>query len=149
MAVYFIRNPGSDHVKIGYSSRPSERLQALRTASATDLVIEVVLPGQGAEEAALHRRFAEQRLRGEWFVWSGPVAEFVAALPAPPRRYVEELEREAYHVPSRGGFASVAELIADPDQLIDASAHLRRGAEALLSEARRLDALWLAVTEAA
>lgn len=54
-------------MKIGVASRPVDRLTALQTSNATTLRILVCIPGGYALERALHRRFRNKRLRGEWF----------------------------------------------------------------------------------
>jgi Meiotically up-regulated gene 113 len=54
-------------VKIGFSTTPAQRLDALRTSHHEDLFILAHGPGRRVEEHALHQMFASARLRGEWF----------------------------------------------------------------------------------
>lgn len=68
MAVYFIRNTRTKHIKIGVSENPKKRLHSLQTANHDRLEIIGVMPGSYVEETELHRRFAVHRFRnGEWF----------------------------------------------------------------------------------
>jgi Meiotically up-regulated gene 113 len=63
--VYFAR--GGDFIKIGVTKRTRERLTSLQTASPTRLEIILALPGGEEQEKHLHRKFATDRERGEWF----------------------------------------------------------------------------------
>jgi hypothetical protein len=58
--LYFIRF--GDRVKIGYSTNPDARLQAL----PHERVIGVI-PGSRSDEAAWHKLLADFRVVGEWF----------------------------------------------------------------------------------
>lgn len=78
--IYFVREPAADRVKIGVSADPWKRLRYMQTGSPGALHMEAVCAGGKAEEAALHERFRDRHARGEWFVWSGPIAVFVAGL---------------------------------------------------------------------
>jgi hypothetical protein len=65
--IYFIRNTVSKNVKIGRSDRPESRIRTFQTANHDPLEIVGSIPGGAAEEAALHRRFEDYRIQGEWF----------------------------------------------------------------------------------
>ena len=78
--IYFVREPREGLVKIGYSANPWRRIEALQIGNHAQLIIEAVVDGEMADEAKLHTRFAAQRVRGEWFRWSGPIAAHVASL---------------------------------------------------------------------
>lgn len=91
--VYFIRNGRSGQpIKIGWTGkpRPSDRIEALQTATPAELVFLGAVRGTRADEAALHALFAEGRIsRGrEWFRHDTPgLVEFInAAAPSPRRR---------------------------------------------------------------
>lgn len=83
--IYFVRDPERALVKIGYSGNAWRRFSKIQTECPGLLVLEVAIDGEPADEAALHARFADQRSRGEWFRWDGPVADHVATLQGLPR----------------------------------------------------------------
>jgi hypothetical protein len=64
-------------VKIGVSTTPAQRLGALRTSHHDDLFILAHGPGGRTEEQVLHRMFAGERLRGEWFKRSGGIINLI------------------------------------------------------------------------
>lgn len=66
MPVYFIRNQNGN-VKIGHSVNPAKRLMLLQTGTAESLRIVRTIEGDDATERWLHRHFASDRIRGEWF----------------------------------------------------------------------------------
>lgn len=78
--VYVIGLRGFDLAKIGYSHRPEERLAALEAGSGMAGGLELLIRYRARRniEGLLHRKFAEQRLFGEWFRLSGPVAEWIS-----------------------------------------------------------------------
>ena len=88
--VYAIECEGM--VKIGFSVCPYHRFTTIQTFSPFQCRLVGVMAGDFRQEAALHRRFASQRVRGEWFTHDGDVAEFVAAMEKPdPFRLGAEL----------------------------------------------------------
>jgi Meiotically up-regulated gene 113 len=62
---YLIGAEGSHLVKIGYAVDPKKRLAMLQTGQP--LTLSLLWSCHGDHEQALHRRFAEHRVRGEWF----------------------------------------------------------------------------------
>ena len=88
MSVYFATAGG--YMKIGYSADPIARVGTVTTNGArpadlpraTPATLLGWVPGKRAEESALHRRFAADRIAGEWFridpdvirdlIWSDP-----------------------------------------------------------------------------
>lgn len=72
-SVYFIRC--QDKVKIGWSDTPSKRIAALRAAIPFDIEVLGIIPGSKQDERDLHLRFAAQRDRGEWFIYSDEIGE--------------------------------------------------------------------------
>lgn len=65
--VYVIQAVGTGMVKIGYTTDVAKRLASLQTGSAHELVLVDQWGGTEAKERELHERFAEHRIRGEWF----------------------------------------------------------------------------------
>lgn len=70
MAVYLIRAGESGPVKIGKADEPKTRVIDLQCAHYEKLHLLRVWEGGEAEEKALHLRFADLRIRGEWFGFS-------------------------------------------------------------------------------
>lgn len=65
--IYFIRSGEDGPIKIGQARDPEDRLICLQTGSAERLTIETAMLGAPEVEFRLHRKFAEHRIRGEWF----------------------------------------------------------------------------------
>jgi hypothetical protein len=65
-------------LKIGWTTgNPKSRLDALQTGNAQKLGLAAMWDGTRDEERALHRRFAQWRIQGEWFLPSDELVEFV------------------------------------------------------------------------
>lgn len=77
--VYVVQVRGFDLVKIGYSKSPEQRLRELQAGSGMGDGLELLLsfPGDRRLESDLHRRFADDRLFGEWFGLSDNIAEWI------------------------------------------------------------------------
>lgn len=67
----------SDYVKIGWSSAIEFRLKQLEQNLPVRLTIYRCFEGTVTHERALHRRFKEYRLEGEWFRFSGDLAAWI------------------------------------------------------------------------
>ena len=66
--VYFIENTENNSIKIGYTAKSvKSRLSQLQTGSSARLEVIKVINGDLSLETALHRKFSEYRLNGEWF----------------------------------------------------------------------------------
>lgn len=78
MSVYFATIREQNVVKIGCSFDPDSRLKEIQVGCPFEVKIEATLPGHHTEEQAIHRRFADDRLRGEWFTIT-PMIEAVMA----------------------------------------------------------------------
>jgi hypothetical protein len=87
--IYFIFDARSNAVKVGQAGDPKARLRALQTAHAGPLELVATMPGEIHVEQKLHHQFAELRIRGEWFQFTGALAEFVGEL-----RWQRQAERE-------------------------------------------------------
>lgn len=80
MPVYLVRSGDDGLVKIGFSDNVNTRLAKMQTDHPAKLSILRILDGGMELEAALHARFAMQRQRGEWFIYSD---EMLSDLGAP------------------------------------------------------------------
>jgi hypothetical protein len=67
VSVYFITCRKAKAVKIGNSVDPHGRLAEIQLGCPLPVVLEAIMPGNASEEFRLHRWFAEERIRGEWF----------------------------------------------------------------------------------
>ena len=70
MPVYLIRAGEHGPVKIGKADNPWQRRSELQVAHWEELRLLRIWEGSEAEEAQLHRRFLDHRLRGDWFTFS-------------------------------------------------------------------------------
>lgn len=79
--VYFALAVGGNLVKIGTvvgAERVEKRMAMLQPGCPYDLKVLLVLPGYGRrEEARLHRLFAAQAFRSEWFRCDGELKELL------------------------------------------------------------------------
>lgn len=85
MSVYFATCRDNGTVKIGHSVDPWSRLSELQLCCPLPITIEAVLPGAREEELALHRRFEDLRIHGEWFQIDEMIELIIAANPPPPK----------------------------------------------------------------
>lgn len=65
-------------VKIGFATNVDDRRSTLQTSSHHALKILLAVKGTVASEKDLHRKFAADHIRGEWFRLSPQIEEFVA-----------------------------------------------------------------------
>lgn len=68
-------------MKIGVAKHATQRLSDMQVGCPFPLTLLKVIAGEYAEEAALHGRFAEYTMRGEWFKLE-PLREYIAGLPS-------------------------------------------------------------------
>lgn len=80
--IYFIRSPSA--IKIGMAKDARRRLMVLQTSHPEHLKLVATCPGGRELESQYHSRFAEHRVRGEWFA---PAPDLLAEIdrlnPAP------------------------------------------------------------------
>lgn len=74
--VYFLRM--GNLVKIGFSTRPLQRMDELKTAMAKGVTSFVFIPGYKYDERALHKFFENRKSSGEWFRMSPTLKRFMA-----------------------------------------------------------------------
>jgi hypothetical protein len=84
--IYFIQDSATQAIKIGLAKKPRKRLSTLQTGNSQTLVIVGTIPGTAKDEALLHVKFAEHRLRGEWF--KGEIIEGVLEIISSKREKV-------------------------------------------------------------
>lgn len=72
---YIALNPDSGLLKIGRSVNPGARMDALKTGAATKPELLLVIDKN--IESALHKRFADLRVFGEWFRDDGRITAFI------------------------------------------------------------------------
>lgn len=108
--IYFVTAREIGRVKIGYSENPEARFSKLQSDSPITLALERVMDGEVSDEMALHERFADARLSGEWFALTADLDAFMAGLP----RYIRparEMSVQAMIIAAAGvskGYASQA-----------------------------------------
>lgn len=79
--IYFVQADPSGPVKIGYTGRRVRaRMAEGQTFAPQELTLLAETYGTMADEAKLHRLFAHQRVRGEWFRYEGGLQELVMML---------------------------------------------------------------------
>lgn len=64
--IYLCRNKRNGLVKIGYTTNPTYREKTLQSEEP-EVFFEQIYEGTLDQEQELHRRFADRRIRGEWF----------------------------------------------------------------------------------
>lgn len=74
--VYFIKR--GSLVKIGWSRNPEKRCAQLGGGGA----LLATMPGYMADEKAMHRRFDQLRVEGEWFAYTPALARYITDLAA-------------------------------------------------------------------
>jgi hypothetical protein len=80
--VYFIGCGITGPVKIGIAADPNIRLATLQTGHFDDLHLLAVTRGGREGEVAYHRKFAEFKLKGEWFTRSPAIETEIARIMA-------------------------------------------------------------------
>lgn len=67
MPVYFMRAGANGAVKIGHSERPFNRMRTLQSSVPDPLSMMRVIEGDKELEKAMHARFRDVHIHGEWF----------------------------------------------------------------------------------
>jgi hypothetical protein len=65
--VYFIGDPASGTVKIGYSKNPWARVRDIQTGRTDRVAVVATVRTTDVSESAIHALFADERQSGEWF----------------------------------------------------------------------------------
>jgi hypothetical protein len=93
--VYFARAGEDGPVKIGHAKDVRSRLSSMQTGCPIPLTLLGVLPGGREREAELHARFADLRVRGEWFRVEGALVDLIAKLEPLPKPTAQALRQRA------------------------------------------------------
>lgn len=72
--VYFVEAENG-LIKVGFSKSIRERFKKLATATPLTLTLLGLRPGTAQAEREIHKRFADQRVMGEWFKPSSELRE--------------------------------------------------------------------------
>lgn len=83
--IYFIQAGVGGPIKIGRSDYPEARVAGLQTTSPAKLKLLRKLSEHFAGERALHQKFANHRLHGEWFAPAPKLLAYIKR-PVPCRR---------------------------------------------------------------
>lgn len=75
--IYFIQESGNGYIKIGFSQEPLQRLRQLSKNQPYEYNLIGVLPGHLPEEKALHKKFSDFSVKGEWFCPSKDLIDFI------------------------------------------------------------------------
>ena len=78
--VYFIQNPDTKRVRIGYTTRPLARLAEHQGGHDCDLDFLAIIDGTPKTEKALHEKFKKHRKRGSWYEPAPELMEHIACL---------------------------------------------------------------------
>ena len=93
--VYVIEAVGTGLVKIGRTDRCSQdRLKELQATSPHKLRVLFTMRGDDTTERELHERFAEHRVRGQWFERRGALDEWVTDAAAAYEELIAEINRD-------------------------------------------------------
>lgn len=162
MPVYLVRVGEHGPVKIGKADDPAARLSELQVANHEKLHLLRVWEGGRAEEAALHARFADLHIRGDWYSFSRlmlrgeGLVEVLAEAPKPvvkkvivpaPKRHDPLLEEVEKFIAANGTAATAfgQDVLGDPTFVHE----LRKGRECRQAVRAKVVAFIAGRTEAA
>lgn len=74
-------------VKIGFTEDPVRRLNTLQTTLPMDLNVLLVIMGGRKLEKALHYKFRDLRVRGEWFIFNDEILDYIDSKSEEDLRY--------------------------------------------------------------
>ena len=81
-AVYLVSTHDKKFTKIGYvanAANVKQRVAELQIGTPFPLHVDAIIDrATQQDERCLHVAFADQRIRGEWFLRQGPLEEFIA-----------------------------------------------------------------------
>ncbi len=109
--VYFIKNPASGLIKIGYSKNPWARLSELRRNYGSELSVVATIKTVEKTETTIHSIFEKFRVEGEWFTESECIKAVISAIVAGE---IATVEATRSYVDNYGSTAT-ATTNTDPD----------------------------------
>lgn len=80
--VYFIKNPLSGLIKIGYSKNPWARLSELRRNYGSELSVVATIKTVDKSEVSIHATLSQFRVEGEWFIESECIKSLISRIVA-------------------------------------------------------------------
>jgi hypothetical protein len=93
--VYFLSAAGANLIKIGHVARRenvTKRMEALQAGCPYPLVhVFSLVPAGRIEESRLHKLYADQSFRGEWFRCEGPLKAFLQYAAAYPEDAAQKM----------------------------------------------------------
>lgn len=94
--VYFILDTYSNNVKIGYSTLKNlyKRLNTLQIGTPYELKLLGAIWGDIETEKKLHNQFKHLHIRGEWFVFTKEIEDFLSE--SWEFSLIESLEKKLY-----------------------------------------------------
>ena len=114
--VYFVRRAdGVGPIKIGCSIQPKERLATLALWSPYKLELVAIAPGGFPDENALHWKFKNARMQGEWFSDVPELLDYV--------RVVQQTGKLPGLVGDEDRPAAMEAMLADGMKLADVAAY--------------------------
>lgn len=75
--VYVIGNLNAKICKIGFSTKPKERIKSIQTGCPHVLKIILLFEAEKYTETKLHHKYAKYKLSGEWFLIDGLLKESI------------------------------------------------------------------------
>ena len=109
--VYFITNPISGLIKIGYSKNPWARLSELRRNYGSDLSVVATIKTVDKSEVSIHTALSKYRVEGEWFTESECIKSLISLIVAGE---ITTVDATNYYA-SNYGSAPTATTNTDPD----------------------------------
>ena len=86
----YVAEAQNNMIKIGSSILPKRRVSDLCAMSPVKVRLIAIMPGEIAEELALHKRFAASRAWSEWFYMTPAVKAFVRAVQGQGIDFIED-----------------------------------------------------------
>lgn len=78
--IYFIQRSDGGPIKIGRSLRPNARVAIIQRDHPLPLLLLCSVPAPADYETVIHKRFAKDRLGGEWFTPTPRLYKFIREL---------------------------------------------------------------------